>query len=117
MYFFNFQKTIFTFQHATSSGKPTSDINNITVGVSEDTGFVFSTIVIAYPKPYYVLLSEDGKRKNDILYNMTENAVNNFTIHFTKTTVEQDDYGTFVVYINNTFGKTSIYVKVIPQSK
>ncbi|XP_022287174.2 nephrin-like [Crassostrea virginica] len=95
--------------------KPTSEINNITLGASEDKGFAFSLTVIAYPKPHYLLLVEDGKIKNGIVHNMTVNAVNIFTIHLTKTTLEQDEYGIFVIFINNTFGTTSIYVNVIPQ--
>lgn len=100
-----------------TSGKPTSEINNITLGASADKGFALSTTVIAYPKPHYVLLDEDGKIKNGIVHKMTVNAMNIFTIQLTKTTLEQDDYGTFVIFINNTFGETSIYVNLIPQSK
>lgn len=114
---FKNDKTVFTFKHTSPPGKPRTEINNITLGVPDDTGFVFSTTVLAYPKPSYVLLAEDGKINNHIEHSMTENAVNNFTLQLTKTTVQHNDYGTFVIYINNTFGTTSIFVNVIPQSK
>lgn len=64
-----------------------------------------------------MLLAEDGKIKNGTVHNMTVNAVNIFTIYLATTTLQQGDYGTFVIFINNTFGETSIYVNVIPQSK
>ena len=104
-------------KYTTLSGKPSSDIHNISIGVSNDTGFAFSATIIAYPKPQYVLLAENGSVNYEIVHSMRANAVNMFTIHFSKTTVKQADYGTFVIYINNTFGTTSIYVNVIPQSK
>ncbi|XP_078319162.1 cell adhesion molecule Dscam1-like [Crassostrea virginica] len=97
--------------------KPSSEINNISIGVSDNTGFAFSTTITAYPKPHYVLLAENGSVNYEIVHKMIVNTVNKFTIHFSKTTVKQSDYGTFLIYFNNTFGTTSIYVNVIPQRK
>nr|XP_022289450.1 hemicentin-1-like isoform X2 [Crassostrea virginica] len=97
--------------------KPVSEVNNITHEVSDDTGIVFSTTVIAYPKPLYALLYENGAKTHDILDRIVVNAINNFTIHFEKTVFEQADYGFYRLYINNTFGETIIYVNVIPQRK
>ena len=105
------------YNHFFSTGKPVSEIKNITLGVSDDTGIVFSTTVIAYPKPLYALLYENGTKTRDILDRIVVNAINNFTIHFEKTVVEQADYGFYRLYINNTFGETIVYVTVIPQSK
>ena len=93
------------------------DINNITLGASDDTGFTFSTTVIAYPKPSYVVLFEKSTNNNGIWDSMTVNAVNNFTVHLNKTTVKQADYGTYHLKINNSFGGSTIYVNVVPQSK
>ena len=98
-------------------GKPMPDIRNITLGVSDDTGFAFSTTVIAYPKPSYVVLFGNSTSNNEIWNSMTVNAINNFTVHLNKTTVKQDDYGTYHLNITNSFGGSSIYVNVVPQSK
>nr|XP_022290573.1 neural cell adhesion molecule 1-like [Crassostrea virginica] len=97
--------------------KPTSDVSNITLKVSDDTGFAFSTTVISYPKPHYALLYENYMKTHDILDNMRVNAINNFNIHFNKTIVKQTDYGIYRLFINNTFGGTVIYITVIPQRK
>nr|XP_022287393.1 hemicentin-1-like isoform X3 [Crassostrea virginica] len=95
--------------------KPVSDVSNITLGVTDDTGIVFSTTVIAYPRPQYALLFENGTKTRDILDSIDVNAINNFTIHFNKTRIKQDDLGFYRLYINNTFGETVIYVAVLPQ--
>ena len=100
-----------------STGKPVSEVNTITLGVSDDTGIVFSTTVIAYPKPQYALLFENGTKTRDILDSIDVNAINNFTIHFNKTIINQVDFGLYHLFINNTFGETVIYITVIPQRK
>lgn len=82
----------------------------------DDTGFAFSTTIIAYPKPDYVLMTDDGTISNGIEHNMTVNAVNNYTIYITKTSVKPGEYGKFVIYVNNAFGETSISVNLVPQS-
>ena len=93
------------------------DIKYITLGVSDDKGFAFSTTVIAYPKPSYVVLFENSTSNNGIWNSMTVNAVNNFTVHLNKTTVKQTDYGTYHLTITNSFGGSTIYINVVPQSK
>nr|XP_022323486.1 hemicentin-2-like isoform X4 [Crassostrea virginica] len=95
--------------------KPRSDDDNFTLGVSDDTLLAFSTTVIAYPKPSYAILFENRTNNPGIVDSLTENGVNNFTVRFNKSTVGQSDYGTYRLYINNTFGGTTIYVNVIPQ--
>ena len=85
--------------------------------MTDDTGFAFSTTVIAYPKPKYVLLAEDGTMSNGVEHSLTVNAVNNFTVHLNKITVKGTDYGMYHLHINNTFGETIIYVSLIPKSE
>nr|XP_022323492.1 hemicentin-1-like isoform X3 [Crassostrea virginica] len=97
--------------------KPMPDINNITLGVLEDTGFAFSTTVIAYPKPHYVVLFGKCTNNNRVWDSVTVNAVNNFTVYLNKTTVKQADYGTYHLNITNSFGASTIYVNVVPQRK
>ena len=109
--------TVLLLKYTILSGKPSSEIHNITLGVSDDTGIAFSITISAYPKPHYVLLAENGSVNYEMVHSMSAIAVNKFTIHFSKTTVKLADFGTFVIYISNTFGTTSIYVNVIPQSK
>ena len=99
------------------AGKPVSDVKNITIGLQDDTDLAFSTTIIAYPKPQYVLLAEDGIISHGIEHHMTVNSMNNFTIRMNKTDVNQHDYGTYHLYINNTFGETIVQIFVIPQSK
>lgn len=98
-------------------GKPITDIRNITLGVSDDKGFAFSTTVIAYPRPHYVVLFGNTTNNNGIWDSMTVNAVNNFTVHLNKTTVKQVDYGTYRLNITNFFGGSTVYVNVVPESK
>lgn len=98
-------------------GKPITDIRNITLGVSDDQGFAFSTTVIAYPRPRYVVLFGNTTNNNGIWDSMTVNAVNNFTVHLNKTTVKQVDYGTYRLNITNFFGGSTVYVNVVPESK
>ena len=94
------------------------DVTNKTLGISDDTrSFAFSTTVIAYPMPVYVVWFGNSTTNNGIFVKMTVNAINNFTVHLNKTTVEEADYGTYHLTISNTFGEASIYINVIPQSK
>lgn len=95
-----------------------SDVKNTTIGISDDTrSFAFSTTVIAYPRPIYAVWFGNGTTKNGIFYNMTVNAINNFTVQLNKTTVEEADFGTYHLNISNTFGEALIHINVIPQSK
>ena len=59
------------------NGKPASDDSNIFLGVTDDSGIVFSTTVIAYPKPYYALLYENGAKTHDFLDSIKVIAINN----------------------------------------
>ena len=74
--------------------------------MADDTGYAFSTTVIAYPKPQYVLLTENGTMINGIEHILTVNAVNNFTVHLNKIIVKRTDYGMYHLHINNTFEET-----------
>ena len=93
------------------------DVNNKTLGVSDEKGFAFSTSVIAYPQPRYVVLFGNSTNYNGIGNTMTVNAINNFTVHINKTNVKQADYGTYQIHVTNSFGGSTIYVNVVPQSK
>lgn len=98
-------------------GKPKPDRKNITLGVTDQSGIEFSTTVIGYPEPLYDLKNENGTKNIKMKGTSTWNAVNNFTIHFNQTTVDQNDYGSYNLTIYNIFGKTIVIVNVIPQSK
>lgn len=95
--------------------KPKPDRKNITLGVTDQSGIEFSTTVIGYPEPWYALKNENGTTNIKMKDTFTRNAVNNFTIFFNQTTVDQNDYGTYNLTINNTFGETIVIVNVIPQ--
>nr|XP_022327036.1 B-cell receptor CD22-like isoform X1 [Crassostrea virginica] len=97
--------------------KPTPDVTNITLGISNNSWFIFSTIVIAYPKPNYALLFGNRTKNNEIVDSITVNALNNFTVHFNKLIQEPADYGTYHLHINNTFGETTVFINVVPESK
>ena len=99
------------------TGRPIPDVRNHTIWVDEDIIFAFSTKIIAYPEPRYALLFENGLQPNGIRDSMTMNTVNNFTLYFYKTTVQQTDYGTYNLHINNTFGETTVYIDVLSQSE
>lgn len=61
--------------------------------------------------------NENGTTNIKMKDTFTMNAVNNFTIHFNQTIVDNNDYGSYNLTIYNTFGKTIVIVNVIPQSK
>ena len=92
-------------------GKPTTEKANISVGVGDTSGLEFSSTVIAYPRPQFVLTKNDGMTDT-----LTWNSVNNFTIHFKKNVANPCDYGLYQLSISNVFGNTVIYVNVFPQS-
>lgn len=87
------------------------------MGVTDIIGIEFTTIVIAYPKPQYKLEHVNGTVSNQMMGTFIRNAVNNFTIHFNQTVVNQSDYGTYHLNVSNFFGATIITVNVLPQSK
>lgn len=97
--------------------KPRSCCTNITLGVTDATGIEFSVIVVAYPEPQYELQFENGTINNQMTGSITSNSVNNFTIQFNQTDVEQSDYGTYRLKVNNSFGYTTLFLNVIPQRK
>ncbi|XP_078334163.1 neural cell adhesion molecule 1-like isoform X2 [Crassostrea virginica] len=97
--------------------RPIPDVTNITLWVDGDNIFVFSTKIIAHPEPRYALLFENGLQPNGIRDSMTRNTVNNFSLHFYKTTVQQTDYGTYNLFIKNTLGEATVYINVLPQRK
>lgn len=98
-------------------GKPRSYYTNMTLGVTDTTGIEFSVIVVAYPEPQYELQFENGTKNSQMTGSITSNSVNNFTIQFNQTAVEQSDYGTYRLRVNNSFGYTTLFLNVIPQSK
>lgn len=85
--------------------------------MTDTTGIKFSTTVIAYPEPYYELQNDNGTTITKMTDSITKNAVYNFTIFFNQSSVKQDDYGTYHLKVNNSYGETIISVNVIPQSK
>lgn len=89
----------------------------MTLGVTDTTGIEFSVIVVAYPEPQYELQFENGTKNSQMTGSITSNSVNNFTIQFNQTAVEQSDYGTYRLRVNNSFGYTTLFLNVIPQSK
>lgn len=98
-------------------GKPQSFKRNITLGVSDTTGVAFSITVIAYPEPLYELRYDNGTRNTRMDASICRSAVNNFTIHFKQTVVEQDDYGIYHLLVSNAFGESIVILNVLPQSK
>lgn len=98
-------------------GKPKPDRKSITLGVTDQSGIEFSTTVISFPEPRYYLKNENGTSNIKMMNTFTRNAVNNFTIHYYQTIVDNNDYGSYNLTINNTFGETIVIVNVIPQSK
>lgn len=98
-------------------GKPKPNRYNVTLGITDLTGIEFSTIVIAYPEPYYLLENENGTTNNRMMASIARNAINNFTIYFNQTNVQQSDYGTYFLKLKNSFGTATVSINVLPQSK
>ena len=97
-------------------GKPTTEKTNISVGVGDSSGLEFSSTVIAYPQPQYVVEYEDGTKNDGMTDTLTWKSVNNFSIHFKKNVANPCDYGLYQLRISNVFGNTVIYVNVFPKS-
>lgn len=93
------------------------DNTNITLGVTDTTGIDFSTTVIAFPEPQYSLEYTNGTRNTQMMNRLSRNAVNNFTVQFTQTVVNQSDYGTYNLIFRNLLGNVTVHVNVLPQSK
>lgn len=87
------------------------------MGVTETTGLRFSSTVLAFPEPWFEFKHENGTINEQLINSTIRNAVNNFTIYFNQTVVEQGDYGTYHLKIGNHFGVTTVFVNVLAQSK
>lgn len=94
---------------------PASDL--ITLGVTENTGIQFSTTVVAYPQPTYNLKHMNESTNSQMTDSITMNAVNNFTINFNQTNVDQRDFGVYYLTVSNAYGNATVIVNVLPQSK
>lgn len=98
-------------------GKPTPDVTNITLGVTCTTGIELSTTIIAYPEPINELQYENGTRNEQMIINVTENELNNFTVRIRQENVEKTSFGIYHLKASNIFGETTVTVNVIKQSK
>lgn len=98
-------------------GKPTPDVTNITLGVTCTTGIELSTTIIAYPEPIHELQYENGTRNEQMIINVTENELNNFTVRIRQDNVEKTSFGIYHLKASNIFGETTVTVNVIKQSK
>lgn len=85
-------------------GKLLPDYTNITLEVMLSTIIEFSNTIIAYPEPLYELEYENGTRNNEMMNNITRNAVNNFTVYFRQVVVYQSSFGLYYLRIRNFFG-------------
>ncbi|XP_078332848.1 contactin-6-like [Crassostrea virginica] len=90
---------------------------NITLGVTDTSGIEFSTTVIAYPRPQYVLKYENGTTNSKPTGTLITNGVNNFTFNFNQTVVKNSDFGTYHLNISNQLGQTIVFVDIIPQKR
>lgn len=88
-------------------------MKNITLWVSDGISLAFSTKIIAYPKPRFTLMFENRTELNGIEDRLAVNAANHFTLYLYKTTIDQIDYGTYYLHINNTFGEAIVYVYIL----
>lgn len=98
-------------------GGPRANDYNITLGITDFSGIAFSTNVLGYPEPNFVLEYENGTQNDKMMGSITRRSINNFTVHYNQTFVEQSDYGTYHLKLSNPFGSRTVYVNVIPQSK
>lgn len=93
------------------------DKKNITLEVTFTTIIEFATTIIAYPEPLYELEYENGTRNNQMMNNITRNAVNNFTVYFRQVVVDQNSFGLYYLRTSNAFGESTVFVNLIDQSK
>lgn len=93
------------------------DNTNITLGVACTTGIEFSSTVIAYPEPLFELQYENRTRNTQVMNYINKNSVNNFTVHFKQTVINQNIFGLYYLRISNAFGESTVFVNVIEKSK
>lgn len=60
---------------------------------------------------------ENGTRNTRMTNDITQNAVNNFTVNFRQSVVDQKSFGLYYLTMRNLFGESTITVNVIEQSK
>lgn len=96
---------------------PKPETTHITLGVPDSTGIDFSVTVLAYPSPQDELQNENGTVDNVMQKSIYRNAVNNFTLRFNKSIVDQSDFGIYHLLVSNPFGVATIFILVLPQSK
>ncbi|XP_061182272.1 hemicentin-1-like [Saccostrea echinata] len=90
---------------------------NITLGILDSEGIQFSATVIAYPKPSYKLYYENKTINNKMTSRLSKNAVNNFTVVYNQTHVQQSDFGVYLLEFENAYGRSLMYVNIISEGK
>lgn len=60
---------------------------------------------------------ENGTRNNQMMNYITQNAVNNFTVNFRQSVVDQKSLSLYYLTMRNLFGESTVTVNVIEQSK
>ncbi|XP_078334109.1 neural cell adhesion molecule 1-A-like isoform X2 [Crassostrea virginica] len=111
------QSNVRSFVELIVNCRPIPDVKNITLWVSDGISLAFSTKIIAYPKPRFTLMFENRTELNGIEDRLAVNAANHFTLYLYKTTIDQIDYGTYYLHINNTFGEAIVYVYILQPEK
>lgn len=104
---------LYIFKFDFPTGRPIPDVKSITLWVSDGISLAFSVKIISYPKPLFTLLFENRTEINGLEDRLAMNAANHFTLYIYKTTIDQIDYGTYYLHINNTFGEAIVDVYIL----
>ncbi|XP_065933548.1 hemicentin-1 [Magallana gigas] len=74
-------------------------------------------LVLSYPQPNASLTLPNGAPNTLITLRIVTTATNSFTITLTKSNLQSDDFGTYVLNFANQYGRRTISVNIIPISK
>lgn len=73
--------------------------------------------VLSYPQPNASLTLPSGSPNTLISLRVLATATNSFSITLTRSNLQWDDFGTYVLNVANQYGKRTISVNIVPISK
>nr|XP_034303699.1 hemicentin-1 isoform X2 [Crassostrea gigas] len=73
--------------------------------------------LLSYPQPTASLTLPSGAPNTLVTVRSVTAATNSFTITLTKSNLQSDDFGTYVLSVANQYGRRTISVNIIPISK
>nr|XP_022323849.1 uncharacterized protein LOC111124884 [Crassostrea virginica] len=74
-------------------------------------------LVLSYPQPNFSLVLPNGAPNRHIITSIYTISSNQFKLTLTRSSLQPEDYGRYVLDISNNYGSRTVSVSIIPQSK